>query len=200
MMDLQNINRKRPVIENENFETVDTYLKIAKSLIHKFAPGMVKLYMIKDEDAVSNLATEIMFADWHYDPSKMSKDSWRIQYAKWAIFRYIDKRQKEILVEQIDHHDKSLYDEPIKSLDLKDLIKESIAKLSKDESKFLKQRFLEGMSIKDISETCQKSEDLVKKLTYAYVSNIIKKALRKLSENIELQIAYKGSRCLIDKN
>lgn len=81
------------------------YVSLAKKTINKFAPqfynGLNK-EMLSNEDAVSDVATAIMYADWRYDPErsglsglKKTLYSYRNQCAIWAIQTYITNKYKK---------------------------------------------------------------------------------------------------------
>lgn len=81
------------------------YVSLAKKTINKFAPqfynGLNK-EMLSSEDAVSDIATAIMYADWRYDPERSGSSglkktlySYRNQCAIWAIQTYITNKYKK---------------------------------------------------------------------------------------------------------
>jgi RNA polymerase sigma factor (sigma-70 family) len=89
----------------QEYETLKDYLLIAKKTISKFAPkfyvGLAK-EMLKSEDAVSQVATAIMEADWKWNPNYRSKNNtvrskraYRNQKAIWAIQAYISQKKKK---------------------------------------------------------------------------------------------------------
>jgi RNA polymerase sigma factor (sigma-70 family) len=85
-----------------DFYCLSEYLTLAKKSISKFANtfynGLARK-MLKDEDAISNVAYCLMLADWRYDEDyqnkhdrqKKTKYSYRNQCAIWAIQSYITK-------------------------------------------------------------------------------------------------------------
>lgn len=86
-----------------DFYCLSEYLTLAKKSISKFANkfynGLARK-MLRDEDAISNVAYCLMLADWRYDENYEStqKDrqrktqySYRNQCAIWAIQSYITK-------------------------------------------------------------------------------------------------------------
>jgi len=87
-----------------NFYSLPEYLNLAKKSISKFANkfyGGLARKMLKDEDAVSNIAYSLMLADWRYDENYQSQNSqkktqysYRNQCALWAIQSYITKNYK----------------------------------------------------------------------------------------------------------
>lgn len=86
------------------FESLGTYLLLAKKAISKFANSMysgLSTKMLKDEEAISSVANAIMMADWRWDDNyqntkntKKTKYSYRNQCAIWAIQTYITKNYK----------------------------------------------------------------------------------------------------------
>ena len=86
------------------FDSLETYLLLAKKAISKFANQFyngLATKMLKDEDAISSVANAIMMADWRWDDNyqndkgtKKSKYSYRNQCALWAIQTLITKNKK----------------------------------------------------------------------------------------------------------
>lgn len=87
--------------KNVDFSCLSDYLIMAKKSISKFANGFyngLAMKMLKDEDAISNIAYSLMLADWRYDENYQSKNSqkktqysYRNQCAIWAIQSYVTK-------------------------------------------------------------------------------------------------------------
>jgi len=105
----------------KQFDSLSTYISLAKKTINKFAPkfynGLNK-EMLNNEEAVSDVATALMYADWRYDPDRSGKHgskktlySYRNQCAIWAIKTYITQRyknnNKKVKVHSLDHCIKS---------------------------------------------------------------------------------------------
>jgi RNA polymerase sigma factor (sigma-70 family) len=91
-------------MDNKQFESLDSYISLAKKTISKFAPkfynGLSK-EMLMNEEAISDVATAIMYADWRYDDTRVGKTgmkktkySYRNQCAIWAIKTYITNKYK----------------------------------------------------------------------------------------------------------
>ena len=88
-----------------DFENLDTYIKLAKKTISKFAPSFyngLSKEMLQSSDAVSDVATAIMEADWNFDPDRTGKTgqkktlySYRNQCALWAIKTYVSNKYKK---------------------------------------------------------------------------------------------------------
>jgi RNA polymerase sigma factor (sigma-70 family) len=89
----------------KTFDSLSTYISLAKKTINKFAPkfynGLNK-EMLNNEEAVSDVATALMYADWRFDPNRPGKSgdkktlySYRNQCAIWAIKTYITQKYKK---------------------------------------------------------------------------------------------------------
>jgi hypothetical protein len=100
----QKINYKNA--EDISFDSLETYLKIAKKAISKFSNGIyhgLSKKMLSDEDAISDVANAIMMADWRWDENyqnnkgtKKTRYSYRNQCAIWAIQSYATKYNKKL--------------------------------------------------------------------------------------------------------
>jgi RNA polymerase sigma factor (sigma-70 family) len=83
---------------------MSTYISLAKKTIAKFSPqfyNSLSKEMLSSEDAVSDVATAIMYADWRFDENRKGKNgqnktlySYRNQCAIWAIKTYITQKYK----------------------------------------------------------------------------------------------------------
>lgn len=87
------------------FDHLSEYILLAKKSISKFANRFyngLASKMLKDEEAISNVANAIMMADWRFDENykndantKKTKYSYRNQCALWAIQTYVTKNHKK---------------------------------------------------------------------------------------------------------
>jgi RNA polymerase sigma factor (sigma-70 family) len=87
------------------FDSLDTYILLAKKSISKFSNSFyqgLSSKMLKDEDAIASVANAIMMADWRWDEdyknekgTKKTKYSYRNQCALWAIQTYVTKNNKK---------------------------------------------------------------------------------------------------------
>lgn len=84
------------------FESMDFYISLAQKIISKIAPtffnGLSK-EMLKNEDAISFVASSIMMGDWRWKNEESDKKykslySYRNQCGIWAIKTYITKKYK----------------------------------------------------------------------------------------------------------
>lgn len=90
---------------NIEFDSLQTYLLLAKKAISKFGNSMyngLASKMLKDEEAIASIANAIMMADWRWDDNyqneqgtKKTKYSYRNQCALWAIQTHITKDHKK---------------------------------------------------------------------------------------------------------
>lgn len=94
----------KPVPADRLESSPEKYQKIARSIIGSFAPrygdGLAQ-EMLASDDIISNIATQLMMADWRWDSGYRSDDdkvrsqkSYRTQCGIWAILGYIERRQK----------------------------------------------------------------------------------------------------------
>lgn len=88
------------------YDNLNFYLDLAKRTINKFGRNMyvgLSSEMLKNEDAVADVAHAIMMADWNYDDTRRGKKtgkkktrySYRNQCALWAIQTYATKAKKK---------------------------------------------------------------------------------------------------------
>ena len=89
---------------NTEYEALSEYLLIAKKTIARFAnkfyPTLAQ-EMLKSEDAISQVASAVMEADWKWNPEYRSKTNtvrskraYRNQCAIWAIQNYIGQKKR----------------------------------------------------------------------------------------------------------
>lgn len=100
------------MVENKQFESLSFYVNLAKKTISKFAPKFyngLSTEMLKNEEAVSDVATALMYADWRFDENRKGKTglqktlySYRNQCAIWAIKTYVTNKYKTTKVSSLD--------------------------------------------------------------------------------------------------
>lgn len=81
------------------FESLSEYITLAQKIVAKNAK-----WLLKDEDAISNVAYCVMMADWRYNEnnnsgterSSKSLYSYRNQCGIWAIKTYLTKKSKKV--------------------------------------------------------------------------------------------------------
>jgi RNA polymerase sigma factor (sigma-70 family) len=89
----------------KQYDSLDAYISLAKKTISKFGPKFyngLSAEMLRSTDAVSDVATAIMYADWRFDPDRPGKGgqkktlySYRNQCAIWAIKTYVSNKYKK---------------------------------------------------------------------------------------------------------
>jgi RNA polymerase sigma factor (sigma-70 family) len=121
---IEGIGNQKIEYRNHNeidFYCLSEYLTLAKKAISKFANRFYRglsIKMLKDEDAISNIANAIMMADWRFDENYVGKNkekktrySYRNQCALWAIQGYVTKnyrnKNKKQKTYSLDH---TIYD------------------------------------------------------------------------------------------
>jgi RNA polymerase sigma factor (sigma-70 family) len=97
----------------KQFDSLNTYVSLAKKTIAKFAPKFytgLSVEMLQNEEAISDVATAIMYADWRFDETRTGKTgkkktlySYRNQCAIWAIKTYITNKYKSKKYLSLDH-------------------------------------------------------------------------------------------------
>lgn len=88
-----------------HYETLDTYMTLAKKVISKFAPSFyhgLRAELLNNDEAVAEIAEAIMMADWKWDANRKgyngqskTKYSYRNQCGLWAIKTYVSKKYKK---------------------------------------------------------------------------------------------------------
>lgn len=107
LLQLQGVGKPKIDYKNHkdiSFDSLNSYILLAKKSISKFANQFyhgLASKMLKDEDAIANVANSIMMADWRWDENysntkgtKKNKYSYRNQCALWAIQTYVTKNNK----------------------------------------------------------------------------------------------------------
>jgi RNA polymerase sigma factor (sigma-70 family) len=105
----------------KSFDSLSTYISLAKKTISKFGPKFyngLSTEMLKNEEAISDVATALMYADWRFDADRPGKSgqkktlySYRNQCAIWAIKTYVTNKYKSKKHLSLDHdndHDQKL--------------------------------------------------------------------------------------------
>jgi len=97
----------------KSFDSLSTYISLAKKTISKFGPKFyngLSTEMLKNEEAISDVATALMYADWRFDADRPGKSgqkktlySYRNQCAIWAIKTYVTNKYKSKKHLSLDH-------------------------------------------------------------------------------------------------
>ena len=155
----------------KTYDTLETYINLAKKTISKFAgkmyPSLVK-EMLNNDEVISEIAEAIMIADWKWDENRVGKStgmkktiySYRNQCAIWAIKTYATKQYKnnKKYQDQIDKYlstynsDQVIYSDPTQK-EIEE--KEYYTNLKHDMSQLL-----------DMSPITDKQRDIIKQYYY----------------------------------
>jgi hypothetical protein len=205
-IDLTNIGKYHLKYGNpnqKNFDSVDAYITSARRIISYFGPkssSALTQEMLASDDAVSNIATQLMLADWRWDEeyknaakTKRSKYSYRNQCGKWAVQAYITRRTKRRgkwgKTFSLDGSKVTTWKGDAKGLTSSNELEQVEVQehnvsyvhkmldsgiLTEKQQKFIKLHYLEGESIKNIAL----ANDISHQAVYLSIDN----GLRKLKE------------------
>ena len=89
----------------KQFDTMSTYITLAKKIVSKFAPSFypaLRKELLNNDEAIADIASAIMFADWRWDENRKgyngkskTKYSYRNQCGIWAIKTYLTNKYKK---------------------------------------------------------------------------------------------------------
>lgn len=104
--------RKQGKQMEKQFESLSFYINLAKKAISKFGPKFyngLSIEMLKNEEAISDIATALMYADWRFDENRKGKTglqktlySYRNQCAIWAIKTYVTNKYRTTKMSSLD--------------------------------------------------------------------------------------------------
>ena len=195
--------RKNQTFENKNPEvemlSLDEYLNIAKKCIAYFANRDLRSQMLKSEDAVSFVAEHLMSATCRWSPDKgRTLRSYHNQCAIWAIQNWMSRlaKTREVLsinkeiggdddtcqLYEILEDKRDLSFSETKYQEMRTEIRSMIdgSGLSEMEKDCLTKKFLDHMSVKEISKDINKVDK--------FVYNIIQRAIKKLRKSCGTQM------------
>jgi RNA polymerase sigma factor (sigma-70 family) len=194
-----------PEVKEENFESLTDYVKHAERIIGYFAPKISKglaAEMLSSEDAISNVASALMFADWTWDENrvgnetgkKCQKRTYRLMRGQWAIKSYLVRKKKtldknidslnfvpESGQEQIYQTIESDFGCPVEAL-LSTELRETIDSLlscgivSEKQKEYIELRYLKELTFAEIGE--------LKGVTRQAVHDTITRAIKQLKEEL----------------
>lgn len=124
-----------PDAKNQEFDSnPEFYDKMARKMIRYFGPKHrdgLAAEMLKNEDAVANVATHIMMGDWRWNEGYRSEEgkvlshaSYRMKCADWAIRRYLSRQKKANSVDKAMSLSNSVESWHGNSLSLADIIED----------------------------------------------------------------------------
>lgn len=95
-VDIVGIGNKKVDTPKFQMETLDEYILIAKKMIASMAPSFrygLAEEMLCSDDAISNVAHDIMVADWQFN-GRGNRYGFRKERAKYSIKSYLSRRGK----------------------------------------------------------------------------------------------------------
>lgn len=98
-IDILGIGNKTSVLlkkDEKFYRSLAEYIIIARKTIAVYAPGIrsgLAEEMLRNEDAVSNIAHAVMMADWHFD-GRGNIHGFRKQRIQWAIKSYVGRSSR----------------------------------------------------------------------------------------------------------
>jgi RNA polymerase sigma factor (sigma-70 family) len=141
------------------YENYSFYIALAKKIISKFGPKFysgLSYEMLSSDDAVADVASAIMQADWKFDKERKGQTgqqktlySYRNQCGLWAIKTYVTKKYKK--------HNKTVELNEDK-LSILPNTKNSIEEFIENENKQVKNKYLEDILNSDIISNKQKEQ------------------------------------------
>ena len=188
-------------------QTLDSYIDLAKKTISKFGFKIshgLSQRMLKNEDAIADVAHSIMVADWKYDHSRVgkitgqakTKYSYRNQCAIWAIKTYatrvyskksikslddifFDSKERKATVEDKRVEmplDKIIHDEKQElGIELIGLIFKSNI-LTENQKSQIKMYYIEGLTLSEIGKKFN--------ITREAIRQSIKSGIKKIQESL----------------
>ena len=203
-----------PDASESEFESMDAYITHAKKIICHHAPRIkkgLKDEILYDDEALSYIATAIMMADWTYDEERVGKSgskctlrTYRTNKAIWAMKSYMTRQTRkseqnlslnfELRDSEIELYS-TIQDKNLKTptqiaqdKELRKFIEKIISSslLSKMQGKYVRLRFLKGLTVREIAEISGKSRQ--------GVGESLKKAILKIQHS-DFQYEYKTRFC-----
>lgn len=88
--------------KNNNFNSLEEYTDDANHIIAKYGDGIyigLSAELLSNDDAITNIATAMMIADWNYNEKrsiKCSRTTHMIKYALWEMYAYVTRKTKTL--------------------------------------------------------------------------------------------------------
>lgn len=170
-------------MEKTQFDSLDSYISLAKKTISKFGPKFyngLSVEMLKNEEAISDVATALMYADWRFDANREGKSgqkktlySYRNQCAIWAIKTYITNKYKKRKDYSMDFDNDS--DQTMNALIADNKQKQPIDIILENEQSIELSKSMEALLDNDVLSSKQKQQIRMYYFDNATLSTIGKK-------------------------
>lgn len=192
-IDIAGIKKKKldyANIEHGEFLTLEEYMTLTKKFVKRYA-GYARTSILASDDAITNIATSIMMADWRWKDDyhtengteKLQRQNYRLQCAKYAIYEYIKRRSKNKLnVSLVNKEDETIEIFTVDNQQIgrkeKEELKEELtlcinnANLKQLEDVCMRAYFYHGMSYQDIGMKLSLSKERIRQIVKEAVSKI----------------------------
>jgi len=170
------------------FVSMDDYLLITRKLISTIAPTIksgLAGEILRSEDAISNIATSVMLADWKWN-GKGTRRGYRSQCAYWAILRYVTRATTDNHTLSIDweyNNDSAdifcgTTDRNLQNIAARDEVRYllSLDVLNQRQRLYLTNYYLDGMTLAEVGSKYNISREAVRQ--------VVERALNKLRKHM----------------
>lgn len=146
------------------FETYENYRTIGKKILRHIARTKYPKHIaniVNNDELLSEIVYEIIYADWQYNPNKgMKKTSYRYKRVIWVLGKYFKKRKRRIIEQSlttVNNLNSSYRDilsiEQIEELNYSQkLVREYLETLTVKQRRYIVGRFYEGKSDKELAQ------------------------------------------------
>jgi len=145
-----------PEYKNDQFDTLEEYYKLAKTMItgelSKYGTGFVQK-LLQSDDCIANIANVLMMADWKWNNTG-TKYGYRKQCVQWAVSNILTRHYKH----KYKHKDVPISDDMIedkrpnsrhKEL-INDIVNSKI--LTKKQRKYIISKYIDGFTLQEIGD------------------------------------------------
>lgn len=181
MIDLGNIdntsNTNTPnagTEDHNDYMPMNEYLSSARGFITRYG-GAGKEYMLNSDDVISNIATQMMVADWKYDKNKAngrSRYSYRNQCALWTIRKIQRRYNKTVKTHQI--HPDMTCDTAGATRD-KIYVKEIMSSLRPAQQSILNKRYVQKMTLREVGKSIGVTKERARQIQNSIIAELRKK-------------------------
>lgn len=152
------------------------YLNLAKMAIRHYG----NKNMLRDDEAIGEVANYIIRADIRYDASKgMNENSWRMLNGKYGVLIFLNnkkKQKKHLSLREIELVGSNSLMETVYVNEVFDIV-DDLPNLSKRDRDMFKDRWLDKMTLREIAKK--------HKLTHERIRQILEVVYKKVREEYE---------------
>lgn len=167
---------------NARMLSLPQYLTLSRRIIGKFAPGSMRIGLLRDDDAIGYVAHGIMMGDWRYNHDRSKLGTYRGYSGRVALLNYISRRCLPSLTVPFaaddtggsQHHEAIDEDIRVESrASTSAFLRRAMGVLSRNQQAYLVMHFADGMDYKQIAAAVGCSRENIRRQ--------VDSALRKLS-------------------